>query len=374
MSDNKTATWHMAAQAIVNAGMAPYEVGDTLIGILQELMDDEQADFVKIFSEKPSLNLQQIKEKSGWEEEAILKMLDSLMHGGVVVGTTSKSTGIMVYRLLGPVPGLFEYTNLRGETDDKHKRMARLFEKLADERRQIAQENYDTFSEAVKVMPPLVRIVPIEEEIGEAGDKIMPTEEVSGIIDKFDDITLAHCYCRHAKDLLDKSCKVTDERLNCILLGKSARFAADYKFGKAVTREEAKQELAKAADEGLVHKAFHIHLSTELDEEAICNCCKCCCGPFQSYHKGISPYHCYSSYLAEVNIDTCTACEECVELCPVDAIEIVDMAAFVKNDGCIGCGVCAHQCAEESIQLLRTESRSVFLPLKRVKNVKSAVN
>jgi len=366
MTDNTSDRWKVAAQAIVDAGMAPYAVGDTLIGILQELMDDEQADFIKVFSENPSLNLEQIKEKSGLEEEAILKLLDSLMYGGVVVGTTSKKTGMKVYRLLGPVPGLFEYTNLRGETDDKHKRLARLFEKLADERRQVAQENYDAFSEAAKGIPPLVRIVPVEEEIEGAGDKIMPVEEVSGIIDKFDDVTLAHCYCRHAKDLLDRSCKVTDERLNCILLGKSARFAAEYKFGKAVTREEAKKALTKAADEGLVHKAFHIHLSKDLDEEAICNCCKCCCGPFQSYHSGMSRYHCYSNYLAEVDIDTCTACEECVELCPVDAIEMVDMAASVKKDVCIGCGVCAHQCAEESIQLLRTESRNVYLPLKRV--------
>ncbi|MCP4756236.1 MAG: hypothetical protein GY866_35690 [Proteobacteria bacterium] len=51
----------------------------------------------------------------------------------------------------------------------------------------------------------------------------------------------------------------------------------------------------------------------------------------------------------------------------MDAIEMVDDAAFVQNDLCIGCGVCAHQCAEDSIQLLRTESRSVFPPLKRVK-------
>ena len=367
MTDSIKDRWKIAAQAIVNAGMSSYEVGDTLIGILQELMTDEQADFIKVFSDNPSLNMDQIKEKNGWEEKAILKMVDSLMYGGVVVGTTSKSTGMTVYRLLGPVPGLFEYTNLRGETDDKHKRLARLFEKLADERKQFAQENYDTYSEMSKNMPPLVRIVPVEEEIApHSGDKIMPVEEVSRVIDKFDHVTIAHCYCRHAKDLLGMSCHVTDERLNCILLGKSAQFAADYNFGKAVTREEAKQVLAKAADDGLVHKAFHIHLSTDRDEEAICNCCKCCCGPFQSYHNGVSPYHCFSNYLAQVDADTCVACEECVDMCPVDAIEMADNAAFVKKDGCIGCGVCAHHCAVDSIQLLRTEGRKVFLPLKRV--------
>lgn len=56
----------------------------------------------------------------------------------------------------------------------------------------------------------------------------MPTEEVSRIIDKFDKVAVAHCYCRHAKDLVGQPCSVTDLRLNCLLLGKSAEFATDY--------------------------------------------------------------------------------------------------------------------------------------------------
>lgn len=367
MTNNKKDIWKTAAQAIVNAGRIPIVISHTLIQLLQELMTEEQANFLKVFMEKPSLNMNEIKKKTGLPENDLEEMLSSLMVGGIVVGTSSRSTGIMVYRLLGPFPGLFEYTNLRGETDEKHKKLARLFKALFKEMTNFTQEHYDDYVNIAKDFPPVVRIIPVEEEVAvDSGDKIMPYEEVSKIVDKYDHIALAHCYCRHSKDLINEPCKVTDERLNCILLGKSAQFAADYKFGNLVSKDKVKQILEKASDEGLVHKAFHIHLNTDLDEEAICNCCKCCCGPFQMYYRGAASYHCHTNYLAKINTDMCSACEQCIDMCPMETIEMKDGTAHVLEQHCIGCGVCAHHCPEDAIELQRTETRRVFIPPKRV--------
>jgi Pyruvate/2-oxoacid:ferredoxin oxidoreductase delta subunit len=367
MANEKTDIWQTAAQAIVSAGMIPVVISETLIKLLQELMTEEQADFLNVFMEKPSLNIDQIKEKTELPTDALEKMLSSLMYGGILVGIPSKRTGIMVYRLLGPFPGLFEYTNLRGETGEKQKRLARLFETLFDEMRNFTQEHYDVYVDQAKNFPPVVRIIPVEEEVAvDSGDKIMPFEEASKIVDKFEHIALAHCYCRHSRDLVDEPCETTDDRLNCILLGKSAQFAAEYKFGNLISKEEARQVLTKASDEGLVHKAFHIHLKTDLDEEAICNCCKCCCGPFQMYYRGAAPYHCVTNYLAQVDSDACTACEKCIDMCPMETIEMKDDAAQVVEQHCIGCGVCVHHCADDAIELQRIETRKVFIPPKRV--------
>ncbi len=328
-------------------------------------MSVEQARFIAVF-DKPSLNLDQISERTEQDEIAIKKMLEELMFGGVIVGTKSKTTGIAVYRLLGPFPGLFEYTNLRGETGEKQKKLAQLFERLLTEMNSFTQQHYDLYVTEAKKFPPITRVVPVEERIDiDAGDKIMPLEEVSRIVDKFDDIALAHCYCRHSKDLLDDPCQTTDERLNCLLLGKSAQFATSYKFGHSITKAEAKRILQKASEEGLVHKAFHIHLNKDLDEEAICNCCKCCCGPFQMYYRGVAPYHCYTNYTAEVDLDRCTACEECIEICPMETIELIDGDVKVLEEKCIGCGICAHHCPEETIILHRVETRQIFVPPKR---------
>lgn len=106
--------WKEAAQTVVNAGMIPIMISETLIELLQALLTEEQASFIRVF-DKPSLNIDQLRERSELEEADLQEMLDRLMHEGVVVGIPSRSTGIMVYRLLGPFPGMFEYTNLRGK-------------------------------------------------------------------------------------------------------------------------------------------------------------------------------------------------------------------------------------------------------------------
>jgi Pyruvate/2-oxoacid:ferredoxin oxidoreductase delta subunit len=273
----------------------------------------------------------------------------------------------MVYRLLGPFPGLFEYTNLKGETGPKHRKLAELFEKLLDEMNAFTQQHYDFYVTEAKKFPPIARVIPVEKEIAaDSGDKIIPLQEASKIVDKFDTIALAHCYCRHSKDLLNDPCRTTDERLNCLLLGKSAQFAIQYQFGKSISKQAAKRVLEKASDEGLVHKAFHIHLNQDLDEEAICNCCQCCCGPFQMYYRGVAPYHCYTRFLAKVNSDDCAACETCIDLCPMKTISLVEGVARVAEAECIGCGICVHHCPDQAIRLDSTPERKVFVPPKRV--------
>ena len=275
MTETQEKIWYKVARTIVKAGQMPMPISDALIELIQNIITEEQAQFISSVFKKPSLNIDQIKSNTTLETIQLTQMLNVLMDNGVVVGLPSRRTGIMVYRLLGPFPGMFEYTNLKGETDEKHKKIARLFEKIFDEMRDGTQNNYDNILKQFEKYPPVVRIVPVEEEIEDVPiDKVMPHEEVSKIVDKYEDIAVAHCYCRHSQDLLDNPCKVTDERLNCFLLGKSAQFAIEHKFGNPVSKEEAKKIIKKASDEGLVHKAFHIHLNTELDEEAICNCCK----------------------------------------------------------------------------------------------------
>ncbi|MFX0177140.1 MAG: DUF362 domain-containing protein, partial [Candidatus Hodarchaeota archaeon] len=274
----------------------------------------------------------------------------------------------MVYRLLGPFPGLFEMQFMRGETGDKQKRLSYLFDKLFDEMSEGSQKNYDKMVTQFKNFPPITRVVPVEEQIPDVpADKILPFEEASKIVDKYNDIALIHCYCRHKNDLLEDPCEITNDRLNCFLFGKSAQFAIKHKFGNPISKEEVKRIINKASDEGLVHKAFHVHLNPELDEEAICNCCKCCCGIFSLFWKGISPYHCYTSYLANVNSENCVGCGTCVEKCPMEAIELIDAIAEVDDNRCIGCGVCVHLCPEEAIELNRTGNREVFVPPPRLK-------
>ena len=46
----------------------------------------------------------------------------------------------------------------------------------------------------------------------------------------------------------------------------------------------------------------------------------------------------------------CVACGCCVEVCPLQAIEIVwGVMAQVRQDKCVGCGKCAESCPQHTI-------------------------
>lgn len=54
---------------------------------------------------------------------------------------------------------------------------------------------------------------------------------------------------------------------------------------------------------------------------------------------------------AVVDRDKCTACEECISTCPVEAIEMVDGKAKVKADECTDCEACVDACPEQAISM-----------------------
>jgi len=54
---------------------------------------------------------------------------------------------------------------------------------------------------------------------------------------------------------------------------------------------------------------------------------------------------------AKVDKEKCTGCESCVEVCPVEAISMVDGKAEVNQDECIDCGQCVEACPVEAISM-----------------------
>lgn len=367
MSEKSEKIWKKTARTIVKAGYGiPFPISDTLLEMLKILMTEEQAIFIHQVFKKSSLRMDQIKERTDLDDASIMKLLNDLMDGGIVVGSFSRTTGQDIYRLMGPFPGIFEYTFMRGGTTEKEKKLVVLFDKMFEEMAEVVQENYDVVAKMSKNSPPITRIVPVEELVKVGQEEVIPREELTKILDEYDIFAKTHCYCRHEKDLLNTPCEVTKEKHNCLLLDKSANYCIEHKFGEAITKEEAKRILIEAEDIGLVHKIFHVNLDTQREIEGICSCCKCCCGIFQMYYRGMGPFHTLTSYLAKVIEDDCIGCGTCVEKCPMETIELVDATAVINEDKCIGCGVCAHHCPEKAIKLERTGSREVFIPPVRI--------
>ncbi|TXT66982.1 MAG: 4Fe-4S ferredoxin iron-sulfur binding domain protein [Promethearchaeota archaeon] len=374
MSEKK---YKKAAQIIIKTGMLPFPVTDTLMEIMHLLYSEEEIDFIiKAFKRRPSLNMEQLLDKTEMKEEDILPIVNSLAAKGALFKQPS-SAGVMVYRLL-PLfnVGVFEYTYMKKiEYTEKEKKIAVLFNTLFEEVKDVIQEKYDVMLPMFKQVPPIDRTVPvfeniqgkeitieINEEIDPPEEQVLPAKKIQNIITKFDDIAVGHCFCRQHQDLLGNSCEITDLRETCFTFGKSARFVSSQGFGRLISKEEALEILEKSEEAGLVHKAYHPHGNIERDETSVCNCCKECCGTFVLWKNGVLPMVNATNFLSKIDEDLCVGCGTCVERCPVDAIELNEDNKAVRNaDWCIGCGICAHFCPETAISLLEGK-RTVSVP------------
>lgn len=379
MSDEK---YKKAAHIIIKAGVLPTPVNKTLIEILKLLLTEDELDFINAFKRKSSQTMEQLKNSSKLPETQILSFVKGLAKKGFIFNQPS-SKGLMIYRLLPLLMvGAFEYLYMKKiEHNEVDKKLAKMFSDYFEETRDFIQDNYDQILPVFEKMLPLDRTMPIlaktiqgdeinlsiNEEIEVPEEVILPTQKVEELIEKFDDISVGHCFCRHHRDLLGKPCKHTELRENCFTFGKSARYIAEQGFGRSISKEEALDIMKKSEDDGLVHKAFHPHSNISKAETSICNCCKDCCGTLEWWRMGIVALINSTNFLSQVDQNLCSGCGTCVEKCPVDAIELNDSdIAEVNAEYCLGCGVCAHFCPENAIILLEG-MRKVYVPPPRLR-------
>jgi NAD-dependent dihydropyrimidine dehydrogenase PreA subunit len=53
-----------------------------------------------------------------------------------------------------------------------------------------------------------------------------------------------------------------------------------------------------------------------------------------------------------VDVERCTGCGACVEVCPVEAMTLRDGIAWVDNETCTGCQACVDACPQGAVQPL----------------------
>jgi ferredoxin len=60
---------------------------------------------------------------------------------------------------------------------------------------------------------------------------------------------------------------------------------------------------------------------------------------------------------AEIDTELCDGCQDCIDLCYFDAIDMVRapkqkrMKAMVDPDVCCGCGLCSPSCPQQGIEM-----------------------
>jgi len=370
------AKYRKVGNILNKAGEFPFPVSDTVVKILKRNIKPEHLDFLMVFKQGISQTMKQLKSASKLSEGAILKIIDDLAKNGVIFNQPNRQ-GLMVYRLL-PIGRQFDYGFMkRLEKTEENKDFARLFYQLHKDVAQIFQNNYDAFITTIDSLPPIDRTVPILEK-NDSGteikitlnqnldvpiEKIIPTQKIEELIDKYEDIAVGYCFCRQHKEFLGEPCKQIDPTESCFTLGKSARHTSHHGFSRIVSKEEALKILKKIEHAGLVHKAYHLYSDIDKEEVAICNCCKCCCP--NSRAEAFMPVKNATNFIAQMNQDICIGCGACVEKCHMDAIILNNQnKAELTEEFCIGCGICAAFCSEDAISMKENKRIINIIPPK----------
>jgi len=297
--------------------------------ILRGLFSEEEAGLMlhlRPYPEPPSA----VAERTGGDEKQLGEKLYDMSRRGLIL-RARMSEEEALYFLAPWVVGIWEF-QLKNMTDDNIK----LYDKYHEEA---------LVPEHKKSKTAGFRVVPVQEEIQDDSE-VETYEKVSEIIENSTRFAVADCICRKEAEMFGHVCDKLME--GCMMFDMAADYYIENEFGREITKEEARQVLKKAEEDGLVH-----HSSNHQGQKIfICNCCGCCCKALAHITKHNNPDAiAKSNYYAVVDEDECTACETCLERCQVGAIEMVDDIAVINEGACIGCGLCVSTCPTEAISM-----------------------
>ncbi len=192
---------------------------------------------------------------------------------------------------------------------------------------------------------PTSRVFPITEAVKDrTGMKY--EEDIWARVEQARRIAVVDCPCR----LVLKRCDHTLQ--SCMLFDVGADVALRRGSGREMSKEEVHELMKAWGEEGLIPQGANRAKLTNL-----CYCCTDCCLVFYPQLtlgiQIVTP----SRYRAIVDQEACTGCQDCVERCQFEAIEMLStpgskkLKAFVDAEKCLGCGVCVVKCPADTLTL-----------------------
>jgi formate hydrogenlyase subunit 6/NADH:ubiquinone oxidoreductase subunit I len=190
-----------------------------------------------------------------------------------------------------------------------------------------------------------LRVIPVQKYI-DIENHIASYNDVSEILDKVDVIAVTDCLCRKQQKLVDSGCSRPSE--TCFMFGSMAEYYINNKIGRRVYKEEALQIVAEAQKSGLVTQP-----ATSQNPSGMCNCCGDCCAVLGAIKKYPNPAEIvFTNHYASINSESCTSCGACIDICPMEAIQMNSAdKAEVNLTRCIGCGLCLTACSFDAVKL-----------------------
>ena len=308
----------------------------TLIRILQILFPPEEAETALRMPVMHKMTLSEWQAAIPEDHARLPEILNTMAARGTV--QTYRQPGREDrYALLPSAKGWFDTPYWSGRETDDTRRLAPLWLQYREEAfgEELARGDMPTF-----------RIVPVSRAL-KHDPEVLPFEDLRPRIEAQSISVVSFCPCRQMKNAVGQGCGHSLEV--CFSFGSMARYLADHGMGREVSIKET-LEIAKACEEeGLAHCVENIdgYLGT------LCNCCGCCCLFIDTKKRlgfnALAP----SAHLAHVTLEACTACGECIDRCPMEAITQPDHGPLkVDEQQCIGCGLCSAHCPEQAITLM----------------------
>ncbi|MFV0414566.1 MAG: FAD-dependent oxidoreductase [Oscillospiraceae bacterium] len=164
----------------------------------------------------------------------------------------------------------------------------------------------------------LMRVIPIESAI-DGESRRASYEEVSKYLNDNELFSVSDCACRTVRESMGEGCGHLKEDM-CIQMGHAAEYYIRTGRGKEITKQQAFEIIHRAEENGLMHQIPNLDGSGKT--HAICNCCGCSCLSLRTASMFLNVDMVRSNYVAAVDTAKCVACGECVENCPVNALQL----------------------------------------------------
>ncbi|MBN1465994.1 4Fe-4S binding protein [candidate division KSB1 bacterium] len=287
------------------------------------------------------------------------KVLDELAGRAILVDVERDGTSI--YTLPPPMAGFFEFSMMRLRDDIDQKLLAELFYQYLNVEEDFIKQLFtdgETQLGRTFVHEPVLS--------NENALHVLDYERASEVIKTASHRAVGLCYCRHKMQHMNQAC---DAPLDiCMTFNSSAESLAKHGHAREIDISECLDLLQQAYDHNLVQFGENVREKVNF----ICNCCGCCREAMLAAKRFayLNPIH-TTNFFPTIDVDKCTGCGACGEVCPVEAIALVSAndplrpkrkIAWLEADLCLGCGICVRNCSKDALVLAERRER-VITPL-----------
>jgi len=339
------------------AGYPPTPSG-VEIQILQKLFTREEAGLalhLTLLNELPGV----IARRAGQPQAHVTELLADMAHKGLISSSRQKN-GQTAYAISQFVVGFYE-----DQVNRLDKEMAELFEAYGP----------IYFKEGPWKKLPQIRTIPINQAIPLTSE-VMPYEQAREILRSKHHIAVRNCVCRQERELLGEGCGKPME--TCLSFDSAAENTVETGKGRMITLDDALDIIEKAQAAGLV-----LQPANSKNPIFMCTCCDCCCGVLRQIKKEDNPGDLVANpYVVQHMPILCINCENCVEICPMDAlITNYEGNVHLQQARCIGCGLCISVCPTAAVEMTRkpaaeqprtpNTTTNTYIAISRARGIKS---